>query len=123
MKRSLDEEKPIYLQIKEQIEDMIINGTVSAGERVPSTNEFASFYQINPATAGKGINELVSEGILIKRRGVGMFATENAKEILITKHRETFYDTFVRPMKNEAEKLQIDENELLEMLRREEQQG
>ncbi|WP_156291700.1 GntR family transcriptional regulator [Oceanobacillus salinisoli] len=119
MKKSLDESKPIFLQIKEQMEDSIINGEVNAGERVPSTNEFASYYKINPATAGKGINELVTEGILFKRRGVGMFVTENAKEILIEKRKKSFYEKYMLPLKTEARKLRIGTDELMEMVKRE----
>lgn len=116
MKKDLDENKPIFLQIKEQIEDSIIDDSLSAGERAPSTNEFAKFYQINPATAGKGINELVSEGILLKKRGVGMFVTEEAKEIVIGKRKQTFYESYVLPLKREAQKLQLNEQELINML-------
>ncbi|WP_047981075.1 GntR family transcriptional regulator [Ornithinibacillus contaminans] len=116
MKNSLDENKPIFLQIKEQLEDSIINDSIKAGERVPSTNEFASFYKINPATAAKGINELVAEEILIKRRGIGMFVTDNAKEILIAKRRKTFFEHYILPLKEEAKKLQITEEELLKMM-------
>ncbi|SFB16678.1 DNA-binding transcriptional regulator YhcF, GntR family [Lentibacillus halodurans] len=120
MKFQLDDNKPIFLQIKEQLEDSIINGTVQPGERVPSTNEFAKYYQINPATAAKGTNELVDEGILVKRRGVGMFVTENAKAILIEKRKQTFYEHYVLPLKNEAAKLNIHKSELMEMMNREE---
>ncbi|ASK61063.1 GntR family transcriptional regulator [Virgibacillus phasianinus] len=119
MKNTLDENKPIFLQIKEQLEDSIISGNVKAMERVPSTNEFASFYQINPATAAKGINELVNENILFKKRGVGMFVTENAKELLIQKHQETFYENFILPIKSEARKLRIDKEDLIAMINKE----
>ncbi|PAV28121.1 GntR family transcriptional regulator [Virgibacillus profundi] len=122
MRKSLDENKPIFLQIKEQLEDSIIDGNMKAGERVPSTNEFAAYYKINPATAAKGINELVSESILFKRRGVGMFVTEDAKEILIKKYKKSFYNNYVLPLKNEARKLRINENELMEMVKREDNQ-
>lgn len=116
MRKKLDENKPIFLQIKEQIEDSIIEESLVAGERAPSTNEFAKFYQINPATAGKGINELVLEGILLKKRGVGMFVTEEAKEIIIEKRKQTFYENYFLPMKKEAQKLQMKEQELMNML-------
>ncbi|WP_033542843.1 GntR family transcriptional regulator [Planococcus sp. CAU13] len=112
----LDSSKPIFLQIKEQLEDSILVGSLGANERVPSTNEFAAFYQINPATAGKGINELVAEGILFKKRGVGMFVTEGAKGILVEKRKQTFRESFVEPLKKEAAKLGIREDELMEML-------
>jgi GntR family transcriptional regulator len=120
MKNHLDENKPIFLQIKEQLEDSIINDSIKAGERVPSTNEFAAYYKINPATAAKGINELVTEDILIKRRGVGMFVTENAKSILIEKRRKTFYESYILPLKEEAKKLQISQDELMNMMKGEE---
>lgn len=117
MKNNLDEEKPIFLQIKEQIEDSIMNGSVSRDERVPSTNEFAGYYKINPATAAKGINELVSEGILAKQRGVGMFVTEDARDILIQKRKNVFYESYVIPLKSEAEKLNIGTGEIIEMVK------
>ncbi|MFD1850466.1 GntR family transcriptional regulator [Oceanobacillus bengalensis] len=119
MKNRLDDSKPIFLQIKEQIEDSIINGNIHAGERVPSTNEFAAYYKINPATAAKGINELVHEEILFKRRGVGMFVTEDAKEILIEKRKQSFYENYMLPLKEEAQKLRISAEELREMVNRE----
>lgn len=118
MKKQLDENKPIFQQIKEQLEDSIINGSVKLGERVPSTNEFAKYYQINPATAARGINELVNEEILVKRRGVGMFVTEDAKLILIEKRKQTFYENFMLPLKSEANKLHIKQEELVEMINR-----
>ncbi|WP_163971019.1 GntR family transcriptional regulator [Oceanobacillus halotolerans] len=118
MKRTLDESKPIFLQIKEQLEDSIINETIQQGERVPSTNEFAAFYEINPATAAKGVNQLVDEGILRKRRGVGMFVTQEAKSILIEKRKKTFYDNYVKPLKSEAAKLNINNEQLVELVKR-----
>jgi GntR family transcriptional regulator len=118
MKNSLDENKPIFLQIKEQLEDSIIDESIKPGERVPSTNEFAAYYKINPATAAKGINELVAEEVLFKRRGVGMFVTENAQEILIEKRKKTFYESYMLPLKNEAKKLRIQESELMEMVKK-----
>lgn len=120
MKNKLDDTKPIFLQIKEMIEDSIISNRLKEGDRVPSTNEFAAHYNINPATAAKGINELVAEGILFKRRGVGMFVEENAREVLLEKHRENFYDEYIKPLKAAAEKLDISEEELFQMLQREE---
>lgn len=119
MKNSLDDSKPIFLQIKEQLEDSIINETIKAEERVPSTNEFAAYYKINPATAAKGINELVAEGILFKRRGVGMFVTEDAQQILFEKRKKSFYENYMLPLKSEAEKLRISAMELIEMVERE----
>ena len=119
MKSKLDDTKPMCLQIKEMIEDSIINNTFREGERVPSTNEFAAHYKINPATAAKGINELVAEGILFKRRGVGMFVEEKARARLLEKHRANFYEEYMKPLKSAAAKLDISQEELMEMLQRE----
>lgn len=72
----IDDAKPLFTQIAEKVEDSILNGTLPELSRAPSTNELATFYSINPATAAKGINRLVDKGVLEKRRGIGMFVTE-----------------------------------------------
>ncbi|MDL4841847.1 GntR family transcriptional regulator [Aquibacillus rhizosphaerae] len=120
MNSSLDDSKPIFQQIKEQIEDMIINHSILEGERVPSTNEFANYYKINPATAAKGINQLVDEGVIYKKRGVGMFVSEKAKTILYQKRKDAFYFNYIIPLKTEAKKLNLTKEELNEMLMKEE---
>ncbi|GGH84063.1 DNA-binding transcriptional regulator YhcF (GntR family) [Pullulanibacillus pueri] len=111
-----DDSRPIFLQIAEQIEDDIIKGGLPEESQVPSTNQFASFYQINPATAAKGVNLLVDQGILYKKRGIGMFVTKGAREIVMKKRREQFYEQYVIKMKQEAEKLGITAEELKEMI-------
>ena len=80
MNEILTQEKSIYIQIKEMIEDDILRDVLLEEERVPSTNELARLYAINPATAAKGINLLVEQGILYKKRGIGMFVNEGAVE-------------------------------------------
>ena len=72
----MDESRPIFQQIAEQIENDIISGVLPEETQVPSTNEFAAFHRINPATAGKGVNLLVDAGILYKKRGIGMFVAD-----------------------------------------------
>lgn len=118
MSSSLDNSKPIFQQIAEQIEDRIINDSLKEGDRVPSTNEFAAHYQINPATAAKGINQLVDQGILYKKRGIGMFVAEGAKAQLVKKRKDQFFESFIIPLRSEAEKLDISTQELKDMLER-----
>ncbi|WP_420095237.1 GntR family transcriptional regulator, partial [Brevibacterium sediminis] len=89
----IDDDRPLFAQIAEKVEDSIINGTLPEMSRAPSTNELAHFYSINPATAAKGINLLVSKGVLEKRRGIGMFVTDGARALLINEHRTTFSDS------------------------------
>ncbi|MFF2052687.1 GntR family transcriptional regulator [Leifsonia sp. NPDC058194] len=115
----IEEGKPIFVQIAEQIEDDIIDGVYPAEGQVPSTNEFAAFYRINPATAGKGVNLLVDEGILYKKRGIGMFVSTGARERLVAKRREAFRDEYLRPLLAEAAKLGIDPSQLAQMIQTE----
>jgi GntR family transcriptional regulator len=112
----IDEGKPIFVQIAEQIEDDIIAGSLAEESQVPSTNEFAAFYRINPATAGKGVNRLVDDGILYKKRGIGMFVAEGARARLIQARKDRFRDEFVRPLIAEAAKLGINPDQLSDMI-------
>ena len=116
MKQFVDESKPIYQQIAEGIEDDILKEHLMEGDQVPSTNQFAKHYQINPATAAKGINLLVEEGILFKKRGIGMFVAENAQETIKEKRRQNFFQEYLLPLLEEAEKLQLDRQSLIRML-------
>src|SRR5699024_1891946 len=95
-------------------------GSMKIGERVPSTNELAKFYNINPATARQGMTELVNEGILRKQRGVGMFVTEEAKNIVIAGRKKDFYQDYIKPLQREAEKWEIAKQETLRMMGKEE---
>ncbi|MGN6125389.1 MAG: GntR family transcriptional regulator [Humibacter sp.] len=108
----IDEGKPIFQQIAEQIENDIIAGALAEESQVPSTNEFAAFHRINPATAGKGVALLVDEGILYKKRGIGMFVATGAREQVLAKRRESFRADFVIPLIAEAKKLGITPTEL-----------
>lgn len=116
MNEILNQEKSIYLQIKEMIENDILRDILLENERVPSTNELAKFYSINPATATKGINLLVNEEILQKKRGIGMFVAEGAKEKIMEKRKRNFYDDYVRSLLAEAGSLGITKRELIEMI-------
>ena len=112
----MDEDRPIFLQIAEQIENDIIAGTLPEETQVPSTNEFATFHRINPATAARGVNLLVDAGVLYKRRGIGMFVAAGARDRVIQKHRDRFTNEYVRPLVAEAAKLGISATELSELI-------
>lgn len=116
MQELLNQEKSIYLQIKEMIEQDILRDILLEEERVPSTNELAKLYAINPATAAKGVNLLVDEGILYKKRGIGMFVAAGAKEAIRKKRREHFFEDYVKAMLAEAANLGISKEELIEMI-------
>ena len=116
MNEILTQEKSIYIQIKEMIEDDILREVLLEEERVPSTNELARLYAINPATAAKGVNLLVDEGILYKKRGIGMFVATGAKAQIQGKRREQFYDNYVKSLMAEAMSLGITKKELVAMI-------
>ena len=119
-RHTVDESRPIFVQIAEGIENDILSGVLAEETQVPSTNEFAAYYRINPATAGKGVNLLVDEGVLYKKRGIGMFVAEGSRATLAAKRREKFDSEFVRPLIAEAAKLGISRTELAELIRKEE---
>ena len=118
MEHFIDENRPIFLQIAERIENDIISGELPEEAQVPSTNQFASFYQINPATAAKGVNLLVEQGILYKKRGLGMYVALDARARLLEKRREHFYEQYVVTMIREAEKLGITQQQLADMIQK-----
>jgi GntR family transcriptional regulator len=113
----LDDGAPIFSQIAEHLADDIADGTLAEGEQVPSTNELAAFYRINPATAAKGINVLTDTGLVEKRRGIGMFVATGARERLLDDRRKRFAERYVEPMVAEAARLRIDPDTLISMIR------
>ncbi|GLY15564.1 GntR family transcriptional regulator [Kineosporia rhizophila] len=112
----MDEGRPIFLQIAEQLENAIIDGSLAEGAQAPSTTELAAFHRINPATAAKGVNQLVADGVLHKRRGIGMFVSDGARGQLKERRRNAFAEQFVVPLVVEARKLGLDADELKNMI-------
>lgn len=108
--------RPLFLQIAEQIESSVIDGSLPEESQVPSTNELAAFHRINPATAAKGVNQLVADGILYKRRGIGMFVASGARASLLERRRENFAAQYVAPLLAEASKLGIDADSIKKMV-------
>ncbi|TXK02712.1 GntR family transcriptional regulator [Microbacterium mitrae] len=113
----IEEGKPLFVQIAEQIEDSIVEGSLVEEGQAPSTNELAAFYRINPATAAKGVNMLVDKGVLYKRRGIGMFVAQGARENLLIERRGIFADRFVEPLIIEARKLGLTTDDLAALIR------
>lgn len=112
----LDGDKPIFQQVAELIENSIIDGDLAEEEQAPSTNELALFHRINPATAGKGLNQLVAEGILYKKRGIGMFVSTGARDTLRARRRDSFVAEYLQPAVAEARKLGISAADLKALL-------
>lgn len=108
--------KPIFIQIADWVEDEIMKGNIKEGDQIPSTNQFATQFQINPATAGKGMNRLVEDGIIYKKRGIGMFVEEGAFTKIQTKRRKRFESEYIAVMVEEAKKIGIEKKELIAMI-------
>jgi GntR family transcriptional regulator len=108
-----DDRSPIYLQIANGIKDDVLSGALKEDDQVMSTNQYAAFYQINPATAAKGFAQLVDEGVLYKKRGIGMFVSPDARARLRTRRRETFFAEVVDRMLTEARMVGVDADEIV----------
>ncbi|AXF57147.1 GntR family transcriptional regulator [Salicibibacter kimchii] len=118
MNQSFHDKKPIFEQIKEKIEDQILNDQLKENEQIPSTTKMVHFYKVNHLTASKGIQLLVDEKVIFKKRGVGMFVAPGAKEKLIQNRKELFADDYLTPMLQEAEKLRLSEKEIIAMIKK-----
>lgn len=112
----IEEGKPLFLQIAEQIEDSILDGSLDEEAKAPSTNELAAFYRINPATAAKGVAMLTDKGVLYKQRGIGMFVSTGAKQILLGERRAAFADRYIDPLLAEARTLGLSATDLTALM-------
>lgn len=118
MKLDFNNDKPIYLQLSEGLEDAILAGAYEEETQIPSTTEISITYKINPATALKGINLLVDNGIVYKKRGLGMFVSTGAKEKILDQRKVAFFESYIKTLVSEAKKLSITKQEILKMLER-----
>ena len=110
--------EPLFLQIARLIQEQIMDGELEPGERAPSTNELAAFHSINPATARKGLSLLVDAGVLEKRRGIGMFVTDGARERIVSTRREDFAGDYIAPLIDEALRLDYSRTDLHDLIDR-----
>ncbi|MCI6556714.1 GntR family transcriptional regulator [Schaalia hyovaginalis] len=113
----LDATTPIYIQIAEDIRRRILIGDLLDGDQVMSTTQYATTYRINPATAAKAFSALVDDGLLVKRRGIGMFIAQGAHARLIAQRRSDFIDARLAPLVEEALALDLDPEELVNAIR------
>lgn len=118
MKIDFGSQTPIFLQLSQGLEDEILSGVYREGEQIPSITELAASYKINPATALKGINLLVDAGIVYKKRGIGMFVSQGALQLLKEKRQDEFFQQYVLPMVQEAKRLSIQPETLCDWIER-----
>lgn len=108
--------KPIYMQIAEWLENEVLCGNITQDEKIYSQYQLAEMFSINPATAAKGLNILASENILYKKRGLGMFVAENARELIREKRKTETLNSLILNLAAEAKRLEIGDEELLNMI-------
>ncbi len=108
---------PIYRQIADEIREQLLTGVLVAGDQVMSTTQYSTFHRINPATVAKAFQQLADEGLLEKRRGIGMFVSDGASERLRAERRAAFVDDVVGPMMAEAHRLGIPTDDVLDAIR------
>lgn len=118
MKIDFGSQTPIFLQLSQGLADEILSGVYREGEQIPSITELAASYKINPATALKGINLLVDAGIVYKKRGIGMFVSQGALQLLKEKRQDEFFQQYVLPMVQEAKRLSIQPETLRDWIER-----
>lgn len=112
----LNDKKPIYVQIKDWLADQIIDETIETHDKIPSTNEIVTYFKVNHITVSKGVTQLVEDGILYKKRGVGMFVEEGAREKLLKVRREEFVEDYLKPMLDEAAKLELTKEDIQQLI-------
>lgn len=118
MKLNTDSTKPIYVQIAEWLETEILSGSINRDEKMYSQYQLAEMFNINPATAAKGLNILADEAILYKKRGLGMFVSAEAREIIVTKRKNQTLKQLVMELVLEAGRLNVKEDELIRMIKK-----
>ncbi|MDF0479063.1 GntR family transcriptional regulator [Vagococcus sp. PNs007] len=118
MRLDFDSTLPLYKQIAKQIEEGVMKGVYSPGTQIPSTTEISKRYNVNPATVLKGMNLLVSKKILVKRRGIGMFVTENGSQLIFEERKEQFINENIVGLVAEAKGLNLSKSELLVLIER-----
>ncbi|WP_096270813.1 GntR family transcriptional regulator [Paucisalibacillus globulus] len=114
---NMDSTIPIYVQIAEWLENEILNGNLKIDDKVYSQYKLADMFTINPATAAKGLNLLYEEKILYNKRGLGKFVSHEAMTIILEKRKEMKLKGLLNEAVQEATRLQVTEEELLEMLK------
>lgn len=111
-------DKPLYVQIAQQLEDAIFTGAYQEETQIPSTTELSVLLKMNPATVLKGMNILVEENIIYKKRGLGMYVCTGAVERIKQKRQQKFFDNFITPLVSEAKKLGLDEVQIKNLIER-----
>ena len=114
---NLAESLPIYIRIVQGIKDAILNKELKEESQIASTTYLSKEYKINIATVNKAVNILVDEGLVYKKRGIGMFVKSGALNKLIEERRQVFKERYIVATLKEAKRLNYSEKELQELVK------
>ena len=107
---------PLFIQVAQWLEEEILRNHIQEEEQIPSTNQFATLYKINPATARKGFTLLVEDGILYKKRGIGMFVAAGAREKIKENAKNRFINESICTLLEEAKRLGMTKQEVIDII-------
>ncbi|MDR0519240.1 MAG: GntR family transcriptional regulator [Clostridiales Family XIII bacterium] len=113
----MNDEKPIFMQIIEMIEDDILSGTYAAGDLIISTPQISKLLSVNPTTAQRAVGILNDRGIVFKKRGVGMAVTEEAKGMILEQRKKAFFEREVQDFISGARKIGVTDEELIKIVK------
>jgi len=117
MDREWNDSQPIYRQLRDRVVAMILEGVLKEGDALPSVRTVAADYRVNPLTVLKGYQELVDQGLIETRRGLGMFVVAGARDLLLKGERQRFLDEEWPRIEATIERLGLTADELLERLK------
>lgn len=109
----MNTDKPIFIKIMEMIEDDIICGNYKQDDIIISTTQISKLLSVNPTTAVKAVSILTDDGILYKRRGIGMCVAEGSREKIVARRKEAFLSRTVPEFLREARTLGISDDEIV----------
>lgn len=107
----------VYVQISHWLEELILSGEFSEDSRLPSISKLSAHLKVNAATVIKALDLLTAKNIVYKKRGVGVFVSENAQWQLAEEHKADFFENHVKPMLLEAERLGLGESDIIALIR------
>lgn len=108
-----NDNSPIYRQLRDRVVAMILDGVLKPGDALPSVRQVAADFQLNPITVSKGYQELVDEQLVEKRRGLGMYVNDGAREVLLKSERERFLREEWPMLRARLDRMGLDVGELL----------
>ncbi len=110
-----NDEAPIYLQLRKHIEELILERTLPEEAQIPSIRVMAREFQLNPITVGNALSSLVDEGVLYKRRGVGIFVAKGSRELIISERGKDFITGSLEPVLKKARQLDLAKETVIEL--------